>query len=310
MNQSDGEAITRTLGFNHLLLAGSLDTSTLEIYGRDCRTYLRFAETKEAALSPETLMRWIEHLTTTAAYAPSTINRMATAVRRLMWEADARGYLDQAVAERFQGIVGVPTMAFKATRFPTHRQDIEPETIQQMAGTPALEGLIALRNRALLLTLASSGLRVETCRLLRQEQLTCGSAQPSIAVQRPGETQPRAIPLSQEATDAIQAWLKARSLPSPYLFTRFEGRSNTHSRLSAHPISRTTVHSIIRQYGAAIGIPDLKPNDLRRFAGQRFAQQDVHQAQFILGYKSLATVYHACFPDEVEVEPGITENLY
>jgi site-specific recombinase XerD len=310
MNKSDEEAITRTLGFNHLILAGSLDTSTLEVYGRDCHAYLRFAETKEAALSPETLASWIEHLTTTAAHAPSTINRMATAVRRLMWEAGARGSIDQAVAERFQRITGVPTMAFKAARFPAHRQNIEPEMIQQMAGTPALEGLIALRNRALLLTLASSGLRVETCRLLRQEQLTYGTAHSSIAVQRPGETQPRAIPLSQEAAGAVQAWLEARSLPSPYLFTRFEGRSNTHSRLSAHPVSRTAVHTIIRQYGAAIGIPDLKPNDLRRFAGQRFAQQDVHVAQVLLGYKSLATVYHTCFPDEIALEPGITENLY
>jgi site-specific recombinase XerD len=310
MNTSDGEALTRTLGFNHLILAESVDMSTLEIYGRDCDAYLRFALTKEAALSPETLASWIEHLTTTALYAPSTINRMATAVRRLMWEAGARGSLDQTVAEQFQRVTGVPTMAFKAARFPAPRQNIEPEMIQQMAEEPALEGLIALRNRALLLTLASSGLRVETCRLLQQEQLNHGTAHSSVEVRRPGEPYPRAIPLSQEAAGAIQAWLEARSLPSSYLFTRFEGRSNTHSRLSAHPISRTAVHTIIRQYGAAIGIPDLKPNDLRRFAGQRFAQQDAHQAQVLLGYKSLATVYHTCFPDEIVIEPGITENLY
>jgi site-specific recombinase XerD len=310
MTTSDGEALTRALGFNHLILAESVDTSTLEIYGRDCDAYLSFAETKEAALSPETLASWIEHLTTTAAYAPSSINRMATAVRRLMGEAGARGSIDQAVAERFQRIAGVPTMAFKAARFPAHRQGIEPETIQQMAAIPAQEGLIALRNRSLLLTLASSGLRVETCRLLQQEQINYGTTHSSIEVRRPGESLPRAIPLSQEAADAIQVWLEARSLPSPYLFTSFEGRSNTYSRLSAHPISRVAVHAIIRQYGAAIGIPDLKPNDLRRFAGQRFAQQEVHLAQSLLGYKNLATVYDTCFPDEIVLEPGITENLY
>jgi integrase len=161
-----------------------------------------------------------------------------------------------------------------------------------------------------LLTLASSGLRVETCRLLQQEQINYGTTHSSIEVRRPGEPLPRAIPLSQEAADAIQVWLEARSLPSPYLFTSFEGRSNTYSRLSAHPISRVAVHAIIRQYGAAIGIPDLKPNDLRRFAGQRFAQQDVHLARSLLGYKNLATVYDTCFPDEIVLEPGITENLY
>ena len=310
MTTSVGEALTRVLSFNHLILAGSVDTSTLEIYGRDCDAYLRFAQTKDAALSPATLASWIEHLTTTAAYAPSTINRMATAVRRLMWEAGARGSLDQSVAELFQRVTGEPTMAFKSARFPARRQNIEPEMIQHMAEAPAQEGLIALRNSALLLTLASSGLRVETCRLLRQEQLTCGTAYSSIEVRRPGEPLPRALPLSQAAAGAIQAWVEARSVPSPYLFTRFEGRSNTHSRLSAHPISRVAVHAIIRQYGAAIGIPDLKPSDLRRFAGQRFAQQDVRLAQSLLGYKSLATVYETCFPDEVVIEPGITENLY
>ena len=310
MNENVGEEITRMLGFNHLILDGSLDTSSLEVYGRDCRAYLRFAETREAALTPGMLASWMAYLTTTVAYSPSTINRMATAIRRLMHEAGIRGFIDQAIAEGFQRMSGVPTIAFKTTHLPSHAADIEPEKIQHMAEAFSGEGLIALRNHALLHTLASSGLRVETCRLLKLEQLKHGAVHDSVEVRRPRDPHLCSIPLSQEASITIQNWLAARPIVSSYLFTRFDGKSNKESRLTIHPLSGVAVRAIIRQYGTAIGIPDLRPSDLRRYVGKRLAQQDVHLAQLVLGYKSLATVYNSCFPDEIELEPGITENLY
>ena len=305
MKEMQSQEMLRLLGFNHLILANTLDTSSLEGYGHHCYTYLQFAKTREAALRPETLAQWIESLASATFYTPSTINQMATAIRRLMREAGNQGYIDQTTAAAFQHIHGIPTIAFSVSRFSPQRQDITASMIQQMAQTSPLNKLIALRDRALLLTLACSGLRVETCRLLNH-----GAEGDSLAVQRRHDPFPRTYPLSQDAAAALHAWIIARPIPSPYLFTRFEGRSNMQTRISPHPLSRSAVSNIIHRYGTAIGLPHLKPSDLRKYVGQCLAQQDIFKAQQVLGYKNLATVYEACFPAEINWKPDIMENLF
>src|SRR5258708_3614416 len=70
VNENVETEINHMLGFSHHLLTGSIDTSSLEIYGRNLLAYLHFAETKEAALSPSTLASWIEYLAATGAYTP------------------------------------------------------------------------------------------------------------------------------------------------------------------------------------------------------------------------------------------------
>src|SRR5215472_2327201 len=103
------------LPFDADLLAGQLADSSIAMYRRDFKAYGRFAATQALdLLQPATLARWRTTLSKETALSPNTINRMLSAVKRLMAEAAEQGYLDHEVAEAFQDLKGVKRAALKA----------------------------------------------------------------------------------------------------------------------------------------------------------------------------------------------------
>ncbi|MBA3532746.1 MAG: site-specific integrase, partial [Ardenticatenales bacterium] len=76
-----------TLPFDHTLLAGQLAPASLRMYQRDFLAYLAFCASPADALVPATLARWRTHLAQNTDKSPNTINRMLSAVKRLMKEA-------------------------------------------------------------------------------------------------------------------------------------------------------------------------------------------------------------------------------
>ena len=106
-------AIPATLPFDSQILAGQLAPSSMAMYQRDFQAYLRFAESAEAAIDAATLARWRAHLAQETTMSPNTINRMISAVKRLMREAAVQGYLPAGVSNSFDNIAGVKTAALK-----------------------------------------------------------------------------------------------------------------------------------------------------------------------------------------------------
>lgn len=102
-----GQELLRVFGFNHLILKESLSYSSLRLYCRDFYAYWQFAGSREAALQPETLARWILSLRGNH-YINSTINRMVTVIQSIMRAAGSKGYIDPAVSEAFQKIEKIP----------------------------------------------------------------------------------------------------------------------------------------------------------------------------------------------------------
>ncbi len=88
---------------------GSLSFSSLRLYCRDFYAYWQFAGSKEVALQPETLARWISHLRK-LHYKTSTINRMVVVVQNIMGAAGSpeKGYVDPSIADAFQTIKKTP----------------------------------------------------------------------------------------------------------------------------------------------------------------------------------------------------------
>src|SRR5690242_19026220 len=80
------------LPFDTSLLAGPLRESSRAMYGGDVAAYLAFAGSTEAALDASTLSHWRTALSADErAYSPNTINRMLSAVKRLMKAAAEQG---------------------------------------------------------------------------------------------------------------------------------------------------------------------------------------------------------------------------
>ncbi|MEZ4676954.1 MAG: hypothetical protein R2932_22305 [Caldilineaceae bacterium] len=127
------------------------------MYQRDFEAYLLFAGSFDRAIKAPTLARWRTHLAQETDMSPNTINRMLSAVKRLMREAAAQGYLSHEIAGAFDTVNGVKTVAMKTRIKDNARVRIEPEEMRTVCDFPAGDTLLGLRDSALLATLASGG---------------------------------------------------------------------------------------------------------------------------------------------------------
>lgn len=312
------------LGFDQSILSHLLDPSSLRIYCRDFYAYLEFAGTVERACYPSTFAQWINHLArakksgSERGYSAATINRMAAAVRKTMKEASRQGYVHPLTAKAFQEVEGASERGLKENQRPHNRVEIKADAMREMTELANGDRLLGLRNRAILFTLASTGLRVDTFRQLRLDQIVRRESDWAFHIRSKNEVKFRDVPMSDEAYKAIQAWIAARPRNSAYIFTHFEGgkSESNNARLSDQPLSSVSVWRIVKRYGAEVGLVDpetlestIKPHDFRRFVGTRIAKKrGPKQAQLQLGHKHIATTLDNYVLEEPEA--GVTNDLF
>ncbi|MBK7204431.1 phage integrase N-terminal SAM-like domain-containing protein, partial [Candidatus Amarolinea dominans] len=78
------------------LLAGQCAPSTISMYQRDAAAYIAWC--KSAGVAPVdsiSLARWRTHLATATTMSPNTINRMLSAVKRIVREGASQGFTTQ-----------------------------------------------------------------------------------------------------------------------------------------------------------------------------------------------------------------------
>jgi integrase/recombinase XerD len=291
--------------FDASILAGQLAPSSIAMYTRDFAAYAGFAGERNQVLHPATLARWRAYLAQETTKSPNTINRMLSAVKRIMREAAAQGYINHELASAFEQVNGVKTAALKDRIKQNARVRIEPTEMRTVCDLPELERLIGLRDTALLATLASSGLRVSELVSLTHSQIRQKGKSYVAIVRGKNDVESREAPLSREAFRHIQTWLQARPVDSEYIFTAFDGRG---ARLSARPISPTATWSVVKKYAQEAGLDDVKPHDFRRFVGTQLARTNIRNAQKALGHKRLETTARHYVLDELEA--GLTDDLY
>jgi len=291
--------------FTAQLLAGQLAASSIAMYERDFRAYLAFANEFEQAMRPSTLAQWRTHLAQSTELSPNTINRMISAVKRLVREAAVQGYIDHETASAFAQISGVKTAALKQRIKDNARVRIEPEEMRDVCDLPDNDRLLGLRDTALLATLASGGFRVSELATLTMNQIKRKKGGYIVLIRGKNDTEYRDAPLSREAYEYIQLWLNARPVSSEYIFTAFDGRGE---RATERPLSSVAIWKIVRKYSVSAGLDDVKPHDFRRFVGTQLARKDIRLAQKALGHKRLETTARHYILDELEA--GLTDNLY
>lgn len=304
------------------ILAGTKAPGTVEQYRLYLAAYRAFAGSDAAALDPATLARWRQHLYetgyTTAAgevkpYSVNAINLRLAAVRSLMAEAAAQGYIPADLAERFKGVKGLKLSANRERRNPHARTRIDREEMRRIVDAPDTTTAAGLMHRALLMTLAQTGLRISEAIRLTVDDLAYGTDDEGRAgwmVTVAGKGQPDAKPraLGTAAKHAIDAWLVVRAglgVESPYLFTGFTGRGDRAP--SAKPITRQSAWEMVKRYAARLGLDHIKPHDFRRYVGTQLAKQDIRLAQNQLGHKRIETTAQNYVLDSVRL--GVTDDL-
>src|SRR5258708_3192688 len=282
-------SVAVSVPFSIDILAGTLAQSSIDMYKRDYQAYLNFAGTPEAALDAQTLARWRTMLASDTDMSPNTINRMLSAVKRLMHEAASQGYTTHETAQAFEQVKGVKVSALRERTRPNNRTRISPEEMERLTSTPGTDTLVGLRDTALLHTLASSGLRASELASLTQGQIIKEGRGYKLSVRGKNEEDYEDAHLSARAYCAIQAGLQARSCESEYIFTSFQGRARKDGteREDCKPMSEEAVWQTVTKYAERAGLAHVKPHDLRRFMGTNVQKQtgDIRKTQKALRHK-------------------------
>jgi integrase len=287
------------------ILAGQLAPASIAGYQRDLAAYLCFCDDLQTALQPASLARWRTSLAQHTALSPHTINRRLAAVKRLLHEAAAQGYVASATAEAFRRVPGVPVKALKDRLKATARTRLTPGQMRQLCETPDPRTLIGRRDRALLHTLATSGCRVSEVVTLTAAQLVSRDGNFFLAVLGKNQTEARTAPLSHEAYASIQAWLARRPVESASLFTSFAGKGH---RPTARPMHLSAAWRAVQRAARRLELAHVKPHDFRRFVGTELAKRDIRLAQKALGHKRIETTARHYVLDELA--GGLTDGLY
>lgn len=323
------DSLPTSLPFHIDMLAGQIAPSTAAMYERDFRAYLAYAGTAEAALDVVTLRRWRAHLAAETPLSPNSINRMISAVKRIVKEAAAQGYMQHDEADRFAAVEGVKAAALKDRIKSNARTKIEPADMRAICELPDRSTAMGARDAALLATLASGALRVHELVAVQEKHIVRKGGYFILMVRGKNDVEAREAPLSREAAQRIEEWLTTRrrildvrvaeqgtlvranesaAKGDEYIFTAFDGNGDETLRITERALTTTAVWQIVRKYAKLAGLSDIKPHDFRRFVGTQLARKDIRQAQKALGHKRLETTARHYVLDELE--PGLTETLY
>src|SRR6266436_4109004 len=132
-----------------------------QIYNkRDVQAYFDYAEKYHLPwLNAQSLVAWRDALALQSEMSPNTINRMIAAVKRIVREMAERKMIAREVNLEFSQVRGVQMKALKARLKPHARTRISKDDMRRLCESPDAHALVGLRDRALLATLASSGIR-------------------------------------------------------------------------------------------------------------------------------------------------------
>lgn len=288
------------------ILAGQLSGSSIAMYQRDVKAYREFCTTQaHNPLDPQTLALWRDSLVLDGNMSPHTINRMMSAVKRVIKEASGRKMIEPTLRVQFNDIPGVKVKALKGRLKKHARTRIHPDTMRALCECPDPTTLIGKRDRAMLATLASSGVRASELATLTQEQVIQQDQGYILNVCGKTDTEYRDANLSIEAKILIDEWLASRPFESEYIFTGFSTRA---AKPVNKPLSETGVWLVVQKYAKKLDIKHIKPHDFRRFVGTQLAKVDIRKAQKALGHTSIEVTAKHYVLDDLEV--GQTDNLY
>jgi integrase/recombinase XerC len=225
-----------------------------------------------ARLTTRVLRAWLAWLHT-QGYAHTTIARRLAAVRSWLRFLCRRGALERNPADGLRG----PRREKKLPHF------LQAAEVGKLVGAPAATPL-GVRDRALLETLYSAGLRVSELVGLNLDDLDVDGG--VVTVRGKGRRE-RLAPLGGPAVGAINDWLGERQVllagrDEPALFLNKHGR-----RLTTRSVAR-----LLEKYLAQTGLdPRSSPHTLRHsFATHLLdAGADIRSVQELLGHRSLGT---------------------
>ncbi len=162
------------------------------------------------------------------------------------------------------------------------------EQIKKLLDSPNTSTIQGLRDRAILETFFSTGLRISELTSLNVEQIKINNTQEDLELVIVGKgNRPRPVYLSPRALRALFEYLSTRKDKEKALFINYKGPASADKRLTPR-----SVENIVKKYSKIAGLPSFTvPHSIRHsFATNLLSQGvDLREIQEFLGHKSIGT---------------------
>lgn len=163
---------------------------------------------------------------------------------------------------------------------------LEQAEMERLLKAPEGSDIATLRDRAMLETLFSTGLRVSELCSLNRKNINLDKGEFAV-LGKGGKL--RVVFLSDRAKDALKAYANARTDMDDALFVRHDIKQNTRDDLRLTPRS---IQRMIKKYAAKAGVvKKVTPHQLRHFFATDLLQggADIRSVQAMLGHASITT---------------------
>lgn len=162
------------------------------------------------------------------------------------------------------------------------------DQIKKLLEAPKISTLTGLRDRAILETLFSTGLRVAELTNLNREQIKITPEASDLEIVIIGKgNRPRPVYFSKRAIKWLKKYLETRKDKEKALFINYKGPKRAPRRLSPR-----SVENIVKKYAILAGLPTFtSPHTIRHsFATDLLTQGvDLKTIQEFLGHKNIGT---------------------
>lgn len=162
------------------------------------------------------------------------------------------------------------------------------EQIKKLLEMPKTSSITGMRDKAILETLFSTGLRVAELVSLNREQIRITSKTKDLEVVVIGKgNKPRPVYFSERAIIFLKLYLENREDKEKALFINYKGPKNASKRLSSR-----SIENIVKKYAILAGVPIFTtPHVLRHsFATNLLSQgADLREVQEFLGHRNIGT---------------------
>ena len=162
------------------------------------------------------------------------------------------------------------------------------DQVEKLLMAPKTSEKDGLRDRAILESLFSTGLRIAELVALNKEQFGNIKDKKDLELGIIGKgSHPRTVYFSERALEWIKKYLETRKDKEKALFTNYRSRSDADARLTARSIER-----IVKKYAVLGGVPIFtSPHTLRHSYATDLLNQgvDLRAIQEFLGHRNIAT---------------------
>jgi len=260
---------------------------------REYRHYLNrfhnWANENSPALKPEDInLELIRRYRLYLAHLPARDGLLLERVTQSYHIVALRAFLRYLLVQR-----DIPTLSPDKVELPKQSSRsitfLNPEQVERLLNSPQISNIIGLRDRAILETLFSTGLRVSELVNLNRDQVDLERKE--FGVKGKGNKL-RVVFLSDTAAQWIERYLQTRKDNFKPLFIRHSGKVDAQKSGEKMRLTARSIQRIVAKHAKRSGLPiEATPHTLRHsFATDLLISgADIRSVQEMLGHESIRT---------------------